>query len=123
MSDPVTYTATLPISRDTVERIAVLLHARRRQLRTRNGRRALGCFTQGLLLCRWTLQATRVPHLAADHRLSLSTAYRYLAEVLDVLAVQAPGLHGACWQRRSPGTRTSCSTGRSSPSTTPWHQA
>ena len=105
MADPVTYTAVLPISRQTVERIAVLLHAHRRQLHTRSGRRSLGCFTQAVMFCRWMLQATRVRQLAIDHHVSLATAYRYLAEVLDVLAAQAPGLRGALLAAKIAGYR------------------
>jgi hypothetical protein len=41
------------------------------------------------------LDATRVAQLATDNGISLSTAYRYLHEGIDVLAGLAPGLHGA----------------------------
>lgn len=48
-----------------------------------------------MLVCRWTLHATRGSQVPADHHLSLSTTSRYLAEALDPLAAQALGLRGA----------------------------
>ena len=103
MSDPVTYSAVLPLSRASVEVVADHLAARRAQMGTRAGRRALGCFDQAVLALRWMLDATRLTQLAVDNTLSLSTTYRYLHEVIDVLAAQAPGLHRALADARSAG--------------------
>jgi hypothetical protein len=48
-----------------------------------------------VLVLRWFLDATRVAQLVTDNGISVSTAYRYLHEGIDVLAAVAPGLHGA----------------------------
>jgi hypothetical protein len=103
VSDPVTYTAVLPIGESTVARLAQLLQAERIQRRTRPGRRALGARLQAILVLRWFCDATRVAQLAVDNQLSLSTAYRYLHEGIDVLAAAAPGLHGALLAARAAG--------------------
>jgi hypothetical protein len=58
------------------------------------GRRALSVWQQAILVLRWFCDAPRVDQLAADNRISLSTAYRYVHEGIDVLAAVAPGLHG-----------------------------
>ena len=47
--------------------------------------------------------ATRVAQLAVDNAMSLSTAYRYVHEVLAVLADAAPGLHQALVAARAAG--------------------
>ncbi len=52
----------------------------------------LGCFAQAVLLLRFMRQRVAVADLARDNAVSLKTAYRYLHEALDVLAVQAPDL-------------------------------
>jgi hypothetical protein len=95
VSDPVTYTAVLPIEESTIAYVARLLAVHRRRCRTRAGRRALDCDRQAVLLLRWFLDGTRVAQLAVDNQISSATAYRYLHEGIDVLAAAAPGLHGA----------------------------
>ena len=95
MSDPVTYTAVLPIGEHTAVRLAQLLAGEQRKRRTRRGRRALGPWRQAVLVLRWFLDGTRVAQLAVDNQISLSTGYRYLHEGIDVLAAAAPGLQGA----------------------------
>lgn len=105
MSDRVTYTAVLPLSRPSVDFVAGHLAAHRARLGTRTGRRVLGCFDQGVLALRWMLDATRVAQLAVDNAMSLSTAYRYVHEVLAVLATQAPTLHQALVAARAAGHR------------------
>ena len=90
MSDPVTYTAVLPVAEETVHFVSGLLAAERRRRGTRGRRRALGCYRQAVLVLRWFLNGTR---LACDHRIGRSTAYRYLHEGSDVvggLADQRP---------------------------------
>ena len=103
MSDPVTYTAVLPLSRSSVDFVADHLAARRAQVGTRTGRRTLGCFDQAVLALRWMLDATRIAQLATDNAMSVSTAYRYVHEVLAVLADQAPSLHAALAAARAAG--------------------
>ena len=103
MSDPVIYTAVLPIGEPTATFVSQLLAGERAQRRTRRGRRALGCYRQAVLVLRWFLDATRVAQLAVDNQLSSSTTYRYLHEGIDVLAAAAPGLHGALLTARMAG--------------------
>ncbi|RBQ12157.1 IS5/IS1182 family transposase [Spongiactinospora rosea] len=95
MPTSVTYSATLDVRRETVQFLSALLHAERRRRGTRRGRRALGCFAQAVLILRWFCDGTRIRQLAADHRIGRTTAYRYLHEGIDALAVHAPDLHQA----------------------------
>src|SRR3982750_677693 len=104
VSDPVTYTAVLPVEEETVQFVSALLAADRRRRRTRARRRALGCYRQAVLVLRWFLDGTRLAQLAADNRIGRSTAYRYLHEGIDVLAAQAPGCAARCWPPAPPGT-------------------
>lgn len=78
MSTSVTYTAVLDVKRSTAEHLAGLLRDHRIAVRTRKGRRALGCFRQAVLVLRWFIDGTRLSQLACDNGLSNSTAYRYL---------------------------------------------
>ena len=103
MSDPVTYTAVLPVAEETVQFVSGLLAADRRRRRTRPTRRALGCYRQAVLVLRWFLDGTRLAQLACDNRIGRSTAYRYLHEGIDALAVAAPGLRGALLAARAAG--------------------
>jgi len=103
LSDPVIYTAVLPVDEDTVQFVSALLAADRRRRRTRPKRRALGCYRQAVLVLRWLLDGTRLAQLAADNAIGRSTAYRYLHEGIDVLAERAPGLRGALLAARAAG--------------------
>jgi hypothetical protein len=103
VSDPVTYTAVLPVAEQTVQFVSGLLAAERRRRGTRGRRRALGCYRQAVLVLRWFLDGIRLAQLAADHRIGRSTAYRYLHEGIDVLAAAAPGLRGALLAARAAG--------------------
>src|SRR3954465_2346295 len=95
MSDPVTYSAVLPVGEETVLFVSALLAAERRRRGTRSRRRVLGCYRQAMLILRWFVDGTRLAQLAADNAISASTAYRYLHEGIDVPAAQAPGEGGA----------------------------
>src|SRR4051794_14230436 len=103
MSDPVTYSAVLPVSEETALFVSALLAAERRPRGTRGRRRALSCYRQAVLVLRWFLDGTRLAQLAADNRIGSSTAYRYLHEGIDVLAAAAPGLRGALLAARAAG--------------------
>src|SRR4051812_29760132 len=103
VSDPVTYTAVLPASEETVLFLSGLLAAEQRRRRTRRRRRALGCYRHAVLVLRWFLDGTRLAQLAADNGIGASTAYRYLHEGIDVLAEAAPGLRGALLAARAAG--------------------
>ena len=52
MSDPVSYTAVLPVRESTVLFVSGLLAAERRRRGTRGRRRALGCYRQAVLVLR-----------------------------------------------------------------------
>jgi DDE superfamily endonuclease len=101
VSDPVSYTAVLPVAEETVYFVSGLLATEHRQRGTRGRRRALGCYRQAVLVLRWFLDGTRLAQLAADNRIGRSTAYRYLHEGIDALAAAAPGLRGALLAARA----------------------
>jgi hypothetical protein len=103
VSDPVSYTAVLPVDEDTVQFVSALLAGDRRRRRARPQRRALGCHRQAVLVLRWFLDGTRLAQLAADNDIGRSTAYRYLHEGIDALADRAPGLRGALLAARAAG--------------------
>jgi DDE superfamily endonuclease len=103
VSDPVTYTAVLPIGESTVAYLAGLLDKERAHRGTRDGRRSLCAHRQAVLVLRWFLDGTRIAQLAVDNGVSPSTAYRYLHEGIDVLAGAAPGLPGTLLAARAAG--------------------
>jgi hypothetical protein len=53
------------------------------------------CFWQAVLGLRWFRDRTTADALARDHGISRATAYRYLDEVVTVLAQEAPDVHEA----------------------------
>jgi hypothetical protein len=69
-----------------------LLAAERRHLGTPAESRKLSCRDQAILALRWFRDRTRIEALDRDHGVSRATAYRYVAEAVDVLSEQAPGL-------------------------------
>jgi hypothetical protein len=99
----ITYTATLPVRDKTVFYLSGLLHAERLRRGTRQGRRALTCFRQAVLVLRWLLDGARMSQLARDNTISLSTGYDNLHEAIAVLAAQAPRLHGALLAAKAAG--------------------
>lgn len=52
---------------------------------------------------RWFREDRDVPALARDHGISRATGYRYLGEVIEVLAAQAPDLHEALQRAKDDG--------------------
>ncbi|WP_337063500.1 transposase family protein [Kineococcus sp. G2] len=98
------YRASLDVSRSLAQAVARLLFAYRARIGTRRGRRVLGCFAQAVLLLRFMRQRAAVADLARDNTVSLSSAYRYLHEALDVLAAQAPELPEVVAEAVSAGT-------------------
>ncbi|MEU2614897.1 transposase family protein [Micromonospora sp. NPDC007271] len=99
----VTYTAVLPVREETVNRLAGLLDAERTRRGTRARTRSLTCRDQAILALRWFCDGTRIKQLAADNKISVSTGYDYLHEAIDVLAAQAPSLHGALLAAKAAG--------------------
>lgn len=90
-----TYLATLDVSKELIWFVARLLHARRRELGTRKGTRLLTCFRQAVYGLAWFREKKDIPNHGRGFGLSQATSYRYLNEVIDVLAEQAPDLHAA----------------------------
>jgi hypothetical protein len=91
----ITHRATLDVSRELAQYVGRLLRAERRRRGTRKDSRALTCFWQAVLGLRWFRQNIDATTLGRDHGISRATAYRYLDEVITVLAEQAPDLHQA----------------------------
>ena len=68
------------------------------------GSRALSCLGQAVLGDgRWYRDRTTAEALARGHGISRATAYRYLDEVITVLAEQAPDLRGALERAKGQG--------------------
>jgi hypothetical protein len=99
----ITYRATLDVPRELARYLGRLLHAARRDRGTRKGTRALTCYGQAVLGLRWFRQTTDITALARDHGISRATGYRYLDEVVTVLAEQAPDLHDALRRAKDQG--------------------
>jgi hypothetical protein len=99
----IAYRATLDVPRELAQFVAKLLLAERRRRGTPRGSRALGCFWQAVLGLRWFRDRTTPDALARDHGISRATAYRYLDEVITVLAEQAPDLREALERARGEG--------------------
>jgi len=99
----IAYRATLDVPRELAQFLARLLAAERRGRGTPKGSRALTCFWQAVLGLRWFRDRATPDALARDHGVSRATAYRYLDEVITVLAREAPELHEALERARDDG--------------------
>ena len=99
----IAYRATLDVPRELAQFTAKLLMAERRRRGTPRGSRALTCFWQAVLGVRWFRDRTTPDALARDHGISRATAYRYLDEVIEVLAQEAPDLGEALERARDEG--------------------
>src|SRR5512140_475092 len=99
----IAYRATLDVPRELVQSVAKLLAAERRRRGTPKGSRALTCFWQAVLGVRWFRDRTAPDALARDHGISRATAYRYLDEVIEVLADEAPELREALERAQDEG--------------------
>ena len=99
----IAYRATLDVPRELVQFVAKLLWEERRRLGTPTGSRALTCFWEAVLGVRWFRDRTCPEALARDHGVSRATGYRYVDEVIAVLAAQAPDLHQALERARDEG--------------------
>ena len=97
------YRATLDVPRELAWFVGRLLLAERHQRGTPCGSRALSCFGQAVLGLRWFRDRTTPDALARDHGISRATAYRYLDEVIIVLAEQAPELRQALERAKDQG--------------------
>ncbi|MFP8908531.1 helix-turn-helix domain-containing protein, partial [Streptomyces atacamensis] len=83
----------LDVPHELVEHVSWLIYARRRELNS--PWRKLGCFKQALLALAHPRKNETLAQLGAGFGVSEATAWRYVDEVLDVLASWAPGLHEA----------------------------
>ena len=99
----IAYRATLDVPRELAWFVAKLLLAERHRRATPRGSRALSCFWQAVLGLRWFRDRTTPDALARDHGISRATAYRYLDEVIAVLAAQAPDLREALERAKDEG--------------------
>jgi hypothetical protein len=88
----IAYRATLDVSGELVLFTSRLLAAERQLRGTPRGSRKLTCRQQAVLGPRWFRDRTAIEALGRDHGVSRATAYRYVEEVTDVLAAQAPEL-------------------------------
>jgi hypothetical protein len=85
----------LDVPKDLIWFVAGLLAARRRSIGTRKNTRKMGCYRQAKFGLAWFRDRADVRRLGAGFGLPQSTAYRYLAEVIDVLAAEVPELREA----------------------------
>jgi hypothetical protein len=99
----IAYSATLDVPGELAQFVAKLLLAERRRRGTPRGSRALTCFKQAVLGLRWFRDRTTPEALARDHGISRATAYRYVDEVIEVLAAQAPDLRQALERAQGEG--------------------
>ncbi|REH35766.1 DDE superfamily endonuclease [Kutzneria buriramensis] len=99
----ITYRATLDVPHDLARYLGHLLRAERRRRGTRTHARALTCFWQAVLGLRWFRHNTDVTTPARDHGIARATAYRYLDEIITVLADHAPNLHDALRHAKNQG--------------------
>ena len=88
----VSYRVMLDVPEDLIWFVSRLLAARRREIGTRKGTRRLGCYKQAVFALAWFRDKGDIPRLGRGFGLPQSTAYRYLDEVIEVLAARAPGL-------------------------------
>jgi hypothetical protein len=94
----------LDVPRELVLFVSGLLAAHRREIGTRKGTRRLGCCRQALFGLAWFRDKGDIPRLGRGFGLAQSTAYRYLDEVIEVLAARAPTLQQALDRALAEGT-------------------
>jgi hypothetical protein len=75
--------------------VARLLAAHRREIGTRRGTRAPGCWRQAVFALAWFRERPDIARLGKGSGISRATACRYLDEAIGVLAARAPGLREA----------------------------
>jgi hypothetical protein len=92
------------VPRELVLFVSRLLASHRREIGTRKGTRRLTCYKQALFALAWFRDKGDIPRLGRGFGLPQSTAYRYLDEVIGVLAARAPGLAEALERALAEGT-------------------
>lgn len=88
----ISYRATLDVPIETAACVSRWLAAHRKLHDARPWQRAATPYVQAVLALRWFKDATGMPILAQDARISIATAYRYLHEAIDVIAEHVPEL-------------------------------
>jgi DDE superfamily endonuclease len=83
--------------------VARLPAEHRREIGTRRGTRALTCWKQAVFVLAWFRDRPDVARLGKGSGISQATAYRYLAEALEVLAAKAPELTQALENAKEQG--------------------
>jgi len=86
------YRVTLDVPLPLVLFVSGLLAARRGELGTRSGTRALSCWQQAVFALAWFRDRPDIRRLGAGFGISQATAYRYKDEAVEVLAARAPTL-------------------------------
>ena len=99
----ISYRAILDVPRELVSYLSRLLRTERRERGTRRRTRRLTPWWQAVLGLTWFRNGGDIPNLGRGFDLSRSTSYRYLDEVIDVLAEQAPELKDALERARTGG--------------------
>jgi hypothetical protein len=89
------YPVMLDVPVDLIWFVSGLLAVRRRSIGTRKKTRKLSCYRQAVFGLAWFRDKGSIPRLGAGFGLSQATSYRYIDEVIDVLAARAPGLREA----------------------------
>jgi hypothetical protein len=74
----------LDVPAELLRYVSRLLAAERRRRGTPARSSRLTCREQALLALRWFRDRTRIDRLATDCKISRATAYRYVAEAVDV---------------------------------------
>jgi hypothetical protein len=97
------YRVMLDVPAELVAYVARLLLARRREIGTPRGGRALSCRDQAVFALAWFRDRPDIARLGRGFGISQATAYHYLAEALTVLAARAPSLHQALERARDQG--------------------
>ena len=99
----ISYPAMLDVPTELVTFLAELLAGERRDRDTRAGTRALSCGKQALFALVWFRERHDMALTGKGLGISQATSYRYLDEVIDVLAARAPDLHDALQRGQDEG--------------------
>jgi hypothetical protein len=107
----VSHRASLDVSAPVLTAVTGWIARRRRRPGSRPAQRAGTVHTQVALVLRWLRHRLDVRTLAADAGGSIATAYRYLHEVIDVIAAHAPTLGAVLSHARAIGLAFLCLDG------------
>jgi hypothetical protein len=91
----ISYPAMLDVSVELIRFVVRLLRTERKVRGTRKSTRALTCWHQAVFAIAWFRDRPDIARHGKAFGISQATAYRYLHEVIDVLAAQAPDIHQA----------------------------